>query len=133
MTKSLSRILYLEDEPDIQAIARIALEDIGGFVVEVCDSGEQALARAAAFTPDLMLLDVMMPDMDGPTTLRHLREDPALADIPVVFMTAKVQPQEIEALRAAGALDVIAKPFDPMTLARDLRAVWARHISSPDA
>ena len=130
MTRSLTRILYVEDEPDIQAIARIALEDIGGFVLEVCDSGEQALSKAAAFTPDLLLMDVMMPDMDGPTTLRRLRENPTLADIPVVFMTAKVQPQEVRALRDAGALDVIAKPFEPMTLARDLRAIWARRVGS---
>ena len=123
---NLSRILYVEDEPDIQAVARLALEHIGGFTVEVCSSGHEALERATAFAPDLILLDVMMPGMDGPSTLSRLRELPALSAIPVIFMTAKVQPQEVASYRAMGALDVIAKPFDPMTLSDDIRAVWVK-------
>lgn len=124
-TKTLEKILYIEDEADIQTIARLALESIGGFVVETCNSGREGLDCVASFAPDLILLDVMMPDMDGPATLRALRQLPGLAAAPVVFMTAKVQPQELAGYRALGALDVIAKPFDPMTLAEQVREIWA--------
>lgn len=124
-TKTLEKILYIEDEADIQTIARLALESIGGFVVETCSSGREGLDCVASFAPDLILLDVMMPDMDGPATLRALRQLPGLAAAPVVFMTAKVQPQELAGYRALGALDVIAKPFDPMTLAEQVREIWA--------
>jgi two-component system OmpR family response regulator len=120
----LQRILYVEDEPDIQAVAQIALETVGGFTIKICQHGQQALAEAAAFKPDLLLLDVMMPDMDGPTTLVQLHQQPELAHIPAVFMTAKVQPQEVEQLRTLGAVDVITKPFDPMTLAEQIRKIW---------
>ena len=123
-TDTLTRILYVEDEPDIQAVARIALEAVGGFTLKVCSSGEEALQAAVEFGPDLLLLDVMMPGMDGPTTLEELRKFPELADTPVIFMTAKVQPQEIEQFKACGALDVIAKPFDPMALSGQITAVW---------
>lgn len=122
----LKRILMVEDEPDIQTVARLALETVGGFTVAACDSGEQAVASAPAFAPDLILLDVMMPGMDGPSTLAALRRIPELAQVPVVFMTAKVQPQEVESFMALGAAAVIAKPFDPMTLADQVRAIWDR-------
>lgn len=120
----LERILYVEDEPDIREVAQIALEMVGGFTVKVCSSGEAALREAEGFAPDMILLDVMMPGMDGPATLKALRERPALAAIPMAFMTAKVQPAEVAHYKALGALDVIAKPFDPMTLADQVRAVW---------
>ncbi|MFP8776959.1 response regulator [Hydrogenophaga sp. RWCD_12] len=122
---SLERILYVEDEPDIQAVAAMALEMVGGFQVKVCSSGEEALQEVRSFAPDLILLDVMMPGMDGPGTLRALRAMPATARVPVAFMTAKVQPEEVEHYRALGALDVIAKPFDPMTLSTRVRDIWA--------
>lgn len=122
----LNRILYVEDEPDIQAVAKIALEIVGGFTVKICASGQQALREAEAFAPDLILLDVMMPGLDGPSTLKALRELPSLAATPVAFMTAKVQAAEVARYQALGALEVIAKPFDPMTLASRLRAIWER-------
>jgi CheY-like chemotaxis protein len=122
----LNRILYVEDEPDIRAVAKIALETVGGLTVRMCGSGEEALNCAMEFSPDLLLLDVMMPGMDGPTTLQELRRIPQLASTPAIFMTAKVQPQEIEQFKAMGALDVIAKPFDPMTLADDIKLIWDR-------
>ena len=122
----LTRILYVEDEPDIQAVAQIALESVGGFTIKVCSNGEEALASAIDFNPDLFLLDVMMPGMDGPTTLAELRKKPELAEIPAVFMTAKVQPQEVKQLRDQGAVDVIAKPFDPMTLAETVKGIWEK-------
>ena len=117
------KILYVEDEPDIQAIAKIALETIGGFTVRICSSGREALETIGEFNPDCILLDVMMPGMDGPTTLKALRQLPGFATTPVVFMTAKVQPREVAEFKALGALDMIAKPFNPMTLASTLRQI----------
>jgi two-component system, OmpR family, response regulator len=121
---TLQRLLYVEDEPDIQTVARVALEMLGGFTLHLCSSGEQALKEAPGFAPDLILLDVMMPGMDGPSTLKALAQKPGLEHVPVVFMTAKVQPAEVAHLRSLGALDVIAKPFDPMTLSEQVRAIW---------
>lgn len=124
MAGSLERIMMVEDEPDIQAVAQLALEVVGGFQVSVCSSGFEALARVDEFMPDLILLDVMMPEMDGPTTLKALRQHTYAQSIPIVFMTAKVQPAEVAEYKALGAADVIAKPFDPMTLADNVRTIW---------
>lgn len=121
---TLQRILYVEDEADIQAVAKLALELVGGFTVKICSSGEEAVKEAAAFAPDMVLLDVMMPGMDGPSTLAALRKLPSLASVPFAFMTAKVQPQEVAHYKSLGARDVIAKPFDPMTLSDKVRAIW---------
>jgi DNA-binding response OmpR family regulator len=121
---NLKRILYVEDDIDIQAVARLALELIGGFTVEVFASGQEALDGAADFSPDLILLDVMMPGMDGPTTLQKLREQSSLAKTPVVFLTAKVQPDEMAHFKSLGAVDVIPKPFDPLKLSEQITAIW---------
>jgi CheY-like chemotaxis protein len=128
--RPLERILYVEDEPDIQAVARLALERIGGFMVETCGSGEEAMHKAPRFKPDLILLDVMMPGLDGPGTLQALRRLPGLAGVPVVFMTAKVQPEEVALLRSLGAIEVIAKPFDAMRLSQMVQAAWTRRHGS---
>lgn len=130
MAQALERILYVEDEPDIQAVARLALENLGGFIVEVCNSGREALDKVGNFKPDLVLLDVMMPGMDGPTTLGELRKMPEWMSTPVVFMTAKVQPQEVAQYMSLGAINVIPKPFDPMTLAATVRDIWERRHDS---
>jgi two-component system, OmpR family, response regulator len=124
--KPLQRILLVEDDPDIQTVARMALEAVGGFRVLACSSGQEALEKLAEFPPDLVLLDVMMPGMDGPATLEALRHLPEAASIPVVFMTAKVQTQEVALYRELGAVDVIAKPFDPMSLPETVRSIWSR-------
>ncbi len=120
----LRRILFVEDDPDIQVVATMALEAIGGFSVTACGSGGEALSRFPALTPDLVLLDVMMPGMDGPTTLEALRRLPGAETVPVVFMTARVQAHEVARYRQMGAADVIAKPFDPMTLSDTVRSIW---------
>ena len=120
----LSKVMLVEDEADIREVARLSLETVGGLQVEVCGSGEEALQKAAAYAPDLILLDVMMPGIDGPTTLQRLRKQPELESVPVVFMTAKVMQAELDEYRALGAADVIPKPFDPMTLASRLKHVW---------
>ena len=127
----LTRILYVEDEPDIQTVACMALETIGGFTVQACSSGQEAIDAAPAFSPDLILLDVMMPGMDGPATMEALRKLPVTADVDVIFMTAKVQSHEVEHYRELGAVEVIAKPFDPMTLAAQLQAIWDQQHENP--
>ncbi len=126
MGKALHRILAVEDEPDIRSVLELCLRSLGGFTVLSCGSGEEALAQAEGFAPDLILLDVMMPELDGPATLRALRQRPALAGVPAVFLTAKVHPQEVQILLDQGALGVVAKPFDPMTLCGDIERLWAR-------
>ena len=127
VSSSLNKILYAEDEPDISAIAIIALENIGHFKVKHCLNGRATLEATKDFTPDLLLLDVMMPEMDGPTVLKELRKIPAFAETPVVFMTAKIQSDEIASYKALGALEVISKPFDPMTLADTLKKIWENY------
>lgn len=122
----LKKILYVEDEPDIQMVARVALENVGGFELMICSSGKEAIEKALAFNPDLFLLDVMMPEMDGPTTLKELRKIPQLAKTPVMFMTAKVQPQEVNFLESLNIAHVIAKPFDPMGLSTTIRNAWSK-------
>jgi CheY-like chemotaxis protein len=122
----MNRVLHVEDEPDIREVALMALELVGGMTVAQAGSGRDALAQAKTFAPDLILMDVMMPGMDGPSTLAELRKCPETASIPVIFMTAKVQSQEIERYRAMGAMDVIPKPFDPMTLPDQIREIWNR-------
>ena len=120
------KLLYVEDEADIREIAEFTLED-EGFDIVFCESGEQAVARAGDFQPEAILLDVMMPGMDGPTTLQNLRTVPGLQNTPVIFLTAKVQPNEIKDFIALGAIDVIPKPFDPMTLADQVRDILRRN------
>ena len=133
MTPPLTRILHVEDQVEIQIIVRIALAKRGGFEVCVCGSGAQALAAAPAFAPDLLLLDVMMPGMDGPATLAALRQLPGTAATPAVFLTAKVELPMIDHYLSLGAIDVIAKPFDPMALVGQIRAIWERHHSGSAA
>ncbi len=122
----LRKVMLVEDDPDIREIAEMALGTVGGFEVMACASGGEALRRVDAFAPQLAVIDVMMPAMDGPTLFASLRARPATAKMPIVFMTAKVQPEEIERWRALGAADVIAKPFDPLALANRLRTVWGK-------
>ena len=122
----LSRILHVEDDPSIQAVAKVALEAVGGFRVLSCSCGQDALDQVQGFAPDFILLDVMMPGMDGPQTLAKIAQLVDIGQIPVVFMTAKVQPAEIEHYRGLGARDVIIKPFDPMQLAAQVRHIWSR-------
>lgn len=120
----LQRIMHVEDDPSIQQVAKIALEAVGGFTVHTCSSGQQALDDYQAFAPQLILMDVMMPGMDGPTTLQQLQQKYDLSGIPTVFMTAKVQSNEVSSYKALGAADVVVKPFDPMTLSEQIRQIW---------
>lgn len=125
MTQNLEKVMLVEDDNDIRTVAGMALEMVGGLKIQACESGAEALEKVAAFAPQLVLLDVMMPGMNGPEVLQALRQRADTAAIPVIFLTAKVQEEEVAKLRALGALDVIAKPFDPMTLADTVKALWA--------
>ncbi len=118
-----NRVLYVEDEANIRAIGLFSLSEVGGLTVEPAESGAEALRKVETFHPDLILLDVMMPGMDGVSTLRALRGCEAGSRVPVIFMTAKVQPHEVQGYKDLGALAVIAKPFDPITLADEVRAL----------
>ncbi|EKE87562.1 response regulator [Idiomarina xiamenensis] len=124
MMTALTRILYVEDEPDIREVASMALQALGGYQICCCESAQQALTKGPAFAPQLLLLDVMMPGMDGPQLLQQWRQLSGQARVPVIFMTAKVQPKEVEELKQLGALAVISKPFDPMQLAAQIETIW---------
>jgi CheY-like chemotaxis protein len=116
------RLLHVEDEPDIREVVEMSLALDPAIVLKSCATGADALVTAAAWEPDIILMDVMMPVMDGAETLTHLRDDARTAKIPVVFMTARAQAREVEHFLSLGAAGVIPKPFDPMTLAAAVRA-----------
>ena len=116
------KILLIDDEDDIRKIARLSLARVGKMEVVDAGSGLEGVRRAEEERPDAILLDVMMPGLDGPSTLAALRSNPKTAAIPVVFLTAKAMPAEVERLKGLGARGVLIKPFDPMTLPGQLRA-----------
>lgn len=120
----LKTILYVDDEPDIREVVQMSLSLVEGLDVQTCESGERALQLLPQLNPDLVLLDVMMPGMDGPSTLQKMRTVPGLEKIPVVFMTAKAMPQEVARFRELGAVSVIPKPFDPIQLGKQVIAIW---------
>lgn len=116
------RVLHVDDESDIREVVEISLGLDADLEMRSCESGKEALVVAAAWPPDIILLDVMMPVMDGPATLARLRVDAQTASIPVVFMTARAQLRELDVFRSLGAVGVICKPFDPLTLAASVRS-----------
>ena len=113
----------MDDENDIRRIARLSLAAVGGMEVAEAASGPEGVRKAQEELPDVVLLDMMMPGMDGPATLQVLRDNPATARIPVVFLTAKAMTSEVERLKGLGARGVLTKPFDPMKLPGQLRAI----------
>jgi CheY-like chemotaxis protein len=117
-------ILHVEDDADIREITKLALEALGGLSVAQVESGGQAISQAPVVQPDLLLLDMTLPDMDGVQTMHALRALSGFEDIPAIFMTARAQYEEHEILIQAGALGVIPKPFDAMTLAQDILELW---------
>ena len=126
MTPPLRKILYAEDEPKIQFVTKMALERIGGFTVAICGSGTETLKLAPEFKPDLVLMDVRMPGMNGPELFEALRQLPGFEKTPVVFMTANVMKEDVERYQEMGVLEVIAKPFEPTELPDRLRDIWSR-------
>lgn len=129
---TLRRVVVAEDDPDISALVALALGRVGGLEVTICANGRAVLELVPHHLPDLFLLDVMMPEMDGLETLAWLALEPSTAAIPVIFMTARVRPRDLEVYFAKGAAGVIAKPFDPMTLARHLCQLHAESRHAPD-
>jgi CheY-like chemotaxis protein len=117
------KVLIIDDDADIRSIARLSLSRLGGMEVVEAASGAEGVRKAQDEKPDVILLDVMMPAMDGSATLAALRSQPATATTPVIFLTAKAMRAEVERLRALGAAGVLIKPFDPRTLPGDVRAL----------
>lgn len=122
--ESLERVLYIEDEEDIRIVADIALKTIGGLDTRCCASGPEGLATLETFPAQLILLDVMMPGMDGPSVLSEIRNNERYQNTPIVFITAKVQADEVDQLLSLGANAVISKPFEPMDMAQKLKDIW---------
>jgi two-component system, OmpR family, response regulator len=120
---TLKRLVYVDDDADIREIVSMALMLDGDLAVHLSEGGEAALAMMRELEPDLVVLDVMMPGMDGPTLLGRMRADPSLAKIPVIFMSAKANAPETSGLNIS-ALGVIAKPFDPMSLREQVQTLW---------
>lgn len=120
---STKKVLLIEDEDDIREIASLSLESVAGWKVECASSGVDGISMAKSFRPDAILLDVMMPDMDGPSTLENLRKDGQTQSIPVIFMTAKVQAMDRQKLSQLGAQGIISKPFDPVQLADEVSRI----------
>ena len=117
------KVLIIDDDADIRSIARLSLSRLGGMEVVEAASGAEGVRKAQDEKPDVILLDMMMPAMDGSATLAALRSQPATATTPVIFLTAKAMRAEIERLMALGAAGVLIKPFDPRTLPGDVRAL----------
>jgi len=126
MKNRLQKIMLVEDDPDIQLITRLSLEIGGGYEVLVCASGAEAIHSGPAYAPDLVLLDVMMPGMDGPATMDALRKLPELALTPVVFFTANTHDQIRQDLLRRGALGIIIKPVEPTALVEQIQTIWQR-------
>ena len=124
--RPLTRICYVEDDEDIQRIVRMSLERVGKMTVEVVSDPTQALQAFAEFRPDLVMLDWMMPVLDGPALFRQMKLRPETSALPVVFITARASHLDLEELRALGAAGTISKPFSPKDLPEQLRAIWAK-------
>jgi two-component system, OmpR family, response regulator len=124
--RALQRVCYVEDDTDIQRIVRMSLERIGRMTVEVVADPTAAIAAITAFKPDLVMLDWMMPVMDGPTLFRAMKANPETSALPVVFITAKAAQRDLDELMALGAAGAISKPFNPKDLPEQLRTIWAK-------
>lgn len=124
----LKKILHVEDDPDILRLVKVALERVGGYEVECHESAPDAIASAPDFDPDLILLDVMMPVMNGVDAYHAFRDVEQTAETPIIFLTAKAELEMVGELVELGAIDVILKPFDPMTLSEKIGQIWAKHV-----
>ena len=123
----INKVLLVDDDDDLRRVASISMRKVAGWEVLPASSGTQAVEIALENRPDLVLLDVMMPEMDGPMTLSAIRAEEALAELPVIFITARIQSSEIAELLALGVAGVIRKPFDPLTLAREVSDLVETH------
>lgn len=126
--RKVQSVLYVDDDPDICQVVRASLSLMVGLCVHIAASGTAAIAVAHELVPDLVLMDVMMPGLDGPATLKRMRESTTIAAIPVIFLTAKVLPAEVAHFLQLGAIGVIGKPFDPLKLGDEVLAIWDRAV-----
>ena len=124
--RPLERICYVEDDEDIQRIVRMSLERVGKMTVQIVTDPLVAIGAMSAFKPDLVMLDWMMPGMDGPTLFREMKKRPEVASLPVVFITAKAAQRDLDELKTLGAAGTISKPFSPKDLPDQLRAIWSK-------
>ena len=124
----LKKLIIAEDDEDILTIIQISLEEVPNLQLKLCRTGQEVIQEAINFIPDMIILDVMMPNMDGIATIKALQLIPLLANIPVVFMTAKAQVRDIEEYLKLGVLDVIIKPFDPLLLPEIISECWRKSI-----
>lgn len=127
----LKRIVYLEDDESIAEVAKLAMESLGGFEVTHFFSGPDALAALDTLDPQIFIIDIMMPKMDGLTVLQNIRSSGRFNDTPILFMTAKVQAAEIDNYLKNGAYGVIHKPFDPMKLCDIINDFWRSYSAGP--
>lgn len=127
--KELKKILYAEDEHDIQTIVEISCWSTSNYEIKICDNGKLLLDCVEDYSPDLILLDAMMPEMDGISTLRNLQLDEKTKNIPVIFITAKAQTHELQLFNESGVIGVITKPFNPMQLFSDIKELWDKNIN----
>lgn len=125
--RPLTKLILADDDEDTLIIAKYCLEDLKDVTVKYVTSGEATVEEALKFNPDLMLIDVMMPKMDGIATLKAVRLLPSISHIPIVFFTAKVQKQELSKFVEMGAFDIITKPFDPLTFANRVLNIWDKY------
>lgn len=131
MTKTLRSVLYVEDDVHVRTTAKLVLEVIGNITVRDCGSGRDALLAARDFTPDLIVLDVMMPEIDGFGILAMLRRMPHLAQVPALFVTGMTTPDDMRRYADVGAIGVIAKPLVPLRLASQLHTMWNERARAP--
>ena len=128
--KELKKILYAEDEPDVQTIVQMVIEAMSDYEIKICGNGKLLLECVDEYKPDLVLLDVMMPEMDGPTTYENLQLNEKTKNIPVIFMTAKAQVHEVQLFKESGVIGVITKPFDPVMLCSEIQKIWDKKVAN---
>lgn len=126
--KELKKILYAEDEYDIQTIVQISIWSMSDYEIKICDNGKILLDCVEEYKPDLIMLDAMMPEMNGLTTLKNLQMNENTKNIPVIFITAKTQTSEMDLYNKAGVIGVLAKPFDPISLCSNIKKIWDQNI-----
>lgn len=125
--KQLKKIIYAEDEKDIQTIVQMVIDSISNYEIKFCDNGVELLEQYEEYAPDLIMLDVMMPELDGISTFNELKKLDKAKDIPVILITAKAQTHEVEEYLQQGLIGVITKPFDPMTICDTIQNIWEKH------
>lgn len=123
----LKKILYVDDDKDIQLIVKVGLDSTNQFDLTICSSGAEALQILSKTTPDLLLLDVMMPEMDGPSLVKEIRKRDDIENIPYMYITAKAHPNDVASLLLTGAISVITKPFNPINLGNEIQKIWNKN------